>query len=143
MTSCRRRSASSDSVTPWRPVNRHIVEVREAQWTPAPSGGIDMKLITFVMPFYPGGSLSEALASDEMFPHTKALAIADGLFQALHYLHSDRRILHRDIKPANIFLDETLARSYLGDLGSAAKMDSDESADPPGGTRLYRAPELF
>ncbi|CQD07281.1 serine/threonine protein kinase [Mycobacterium europaeum] len=120
----------------------HIVEVREAQWTPAPSGGVDLKLITFVMPFYPGGSLSEALASDEMLPHTNALAIAEGLFQALHYLHSDRRILHRDIKPANVFLDQKLVHSYLGDLGSAAKMDSHDSAAPPGGTRLYRAPEL-
>jgi serine/threonine protein kinase len=120
----------------------HIVEVREAQWTPAPTGGIDMKLITFVMPFYSGGSLSEALAANEEFPYTKALAVADGLFQALHYLHTDRRILHRDIKPANVFLDEKLSHSYLGDLGSAAMMDSQGSAAPPAGTRLYRAPEL-
>jgi eukaryotic-like serine/threonine-protein kinase len=120
----------------------HIVEVREAQWTPAPPGGIDLKLITFVMPFYPGGSLSEALASAGEFPYTNALAVADGLFQALHYLHTDRRILHRDIKPSNIFLDEKLAHSYLGDLGSAAEMDSHGSAAPPVGTLLYRAPEL-
>lgn len=120
----------------------HIVEVREAQWTPNPPGDMDMKLITFVMPYYAGGSLSEALASEGALGQTKAMAIAEGVFQALHYLHTDRRILHRDMKPANIFLDASHTHAYVGDLGSAAAMDSSGSAAPPAGTLLYRAPEL-
>jgi serine/threonine protein kinase len=120
----------------------HIVEVREAQWTPAPEGGIDLRLITFVMPFYPGGSLAEALDANGPVPNSAGISIADGLFQALHYLHTERRVLHRDIKPANIFLDETRSYPYLGDLGSAADMAPDGSSLPAAGTQLYRAPEL-
>lgn len=120
----------------------HIVEVREAQWTPSPEGGIDLRLITFIMPFYPGGSLSEALYTNGAMSNSSAVAIADGLFQALHYLHTERRVLHRDIKPANIFLSETRTYPYLGDLGSAADMTPDGSSVAAAGTQLYRAPEL-
>ncbi|MCZ0730902.1 serine/threonine protein kinase [Mycolicibacterium iranicum] len=120
----------------------HIVEVREAQWTPDPIGGLDLRLITFVMPFYSGGSISDALDDAGAFSNSAALAIADGLMQALHYLHTERRILHRDVKPANIFLGSDRRYPYLGDLGSAAEMAADGSASPAAGTLLYRAPEL-
>lgn len=118
----------------------HLVEVWEAQWTPGMPE--DLKCITFTMPFYGEGSLNSVLESRRSLPLRQAMRIAEQLLKALHHLHVDQRILHRDIKPGNVFLDDGCSSAYLGDLGNAARMDEMGEADPQGGSRLYRPPEL-
>lgn len=120
--------------------HKHLVEVWEAQWDPDPAWKC-MKAITFVMPFYEGGSVHDALIEGHRFSVGEAVAIACGLLDALHYLHVDRRLLHRDVKPGNVMLDGKRRHPYLGDLGSAAPRGDDGTAEARSGTPLYQPTE--
>ena len=113
----------------------HIVEVWEAQWDPEYDD-----CVTFVMPYYEGGSLHGALTGGCSFSLSEAIALSCNILDALHYLHVERGIVHRDVKPDNIFLSAGESAAYLGDLGSAAPIENG-GADFSGGTPLYRAPE--
>lgn len=120
--------------------HKHLIEVWEAQWDPDPHWK-QLKAVTFVMPFYEGGSILEALLDEHRFSIGEAIGVACGLLDALHYLHIDRRILHRDVKPSNVLLDATRTHPYLGDLGSAAPMSETGDTDVRVGTPLYLPPE--
>lgn len=120
--------------------HRHLVEVWEAQWDPDPQWSA-VKAVTFVMPYYPGGTIYGNLMDGYKFSIGQAVSIACGVLDALHYLHVQQRLLHRDVKPDNVLLDEGRSWSYLSDLGSAAFMSPAGDADARGGTPLYRAPE--
>jgi serine/threonine protein kinase len=116
-----------------------IVEVWEAQWDPDP----DMKAIqavTFVSPYYPGGSVLTALIENHCFGVRDVLITAQRILDALAYLHQTKGYLHRDVKPGNILLDEGRTGGCLADLGSAARMDEDGRTDNREGTRLYLDP---
>jgi eukaryotic-like serine/threonine-protein kinase len=104
--------------------HRHLVDVWEAQWDPDPKWA-GVKAITFVMPYYEGGSVQDALDDGYVFSVGDALGIACGLLDALHYLHDGNRVLHREMKARNVMLDAARRWPYLGDLGSAVKI-------PPG-----------
>lgn len=120
--------------------HKHLTEVWEAQWDPNPAWQA-LKAITFVMPWYEGGSVHGALADGHRFSVGEALGVACGVLDALHYLHVDEGLLHRDVKPGNVLLDGSRTHSYLADLGSAALMGADGDAQARGGTLLYRPPE--
>jgi len=117
----------------------HLVKVWEAQWDPDPTWK-SLEAITFVMPYYRGGSLADVLQDDHRFSLGEAVDITCCVLDALHYLHVNRGILHRDIKPGNIFLDEARGEGFLGDLGSAAPMNQAGETERRGGTLLYRLP---
>lgn len=114
----------------------HIVPVYEAQFDPDFSYAI-----TFVMPFYPGGSVLDALEDDYRFSIYQALDIVCHVLDALGFVHHVKSALHRDLKPANVFLDEELLTAYLGDFGSAAYMQTDGTAEGKVCTPLYTPPE--
>jgi serine/threonine protein kinase len=118
----------------------HLVEVWEAQWTPERPR--ILKCVTFTMPYYENGSLHSLLELADRLSLRQKFKIAKQVTMAIHYLHVEQHILHRDIKPGNVFIGEQFEAAYLGDLGSAARMDDRGEADTNGGTRLYRAPEL-
>ncbi|MFD0783081.1 serine/threonine-protein kinase [Micromonospora azadirachtae] len=120
--------------------HKHIVEVWEAQWDPDPALR-DLKAVTFVMPFYEGGSITGALLDGYRFSIGEAVGIARGMLDALHHLHVERRLLHRDVKPGNVMLDDARTHAHVGDLGSAARMNDSGEADVRSGTPLYRPPE--
>ena len=120
--------------------HKHLIDVWEAQWEPDPKWQ-PIKAVTFVMPYYEGGSVMNALLDGHRFSVGEAVGIACGLLDALHYLHVDKGLLHRDVKPANVMLDAVRRHPYLGDLGSAALMDADGTANVRSGTLLYQPPE--
>jgi serine/threonine protein kinase len=95
----------------------HIVGVREAQFDPA-----DPTMVTFVMPFYPGGSAHDHLLGGDRFSVGQALTLAGHLLDALAYLHTEVGFLHRDVKPANLLMDAARTVGYLSDFGSAARI---------------------
>lgn len=120
--------------------HEHLIRVREAQWDPDRSR--DLMCVTFTTDFYRGRCVHKALQENHQFSIGEVLGIIEGLLKACVYLHEDRRILHRDIKPANVMLDEARLHPYLGDLGSAARLDPiTGTAEATGNTPLYRAPE--
>ena len=95
----------------------HIVKIREAQFDPHNPGAV-----TYVMPYYPGGSVEKHLHAGATFSVAQALRLAWHLLDALAYLHIQVGFVHRDVKPGNLLLDGTLQTGYLSDFGSAARL---------------------
>jgi|GEM_PF-5908124 len=118
-----------------------LIKVREAQWDadyPA-----SMKMITFITDYYEGESIHAALTSGHRFSTKDALDITACILEGLAYLHATAGYVHRDIKPGNIMLDGSRSQGFVGDFGSAARMNLDSrSVSASGGTLLYRPPEF-
>ncbi|HEV8629118.1 MAG TPA: serine/threonine-protein kinase [Thermoanaerobaculia bacterium] len=95
-----------------------------------------------VLPFLPGGSLADRIASQ---PQPLAL-VAAWLIQlagALDAAHA-RGVLHRDVKPGNVLLGKD-GRLVLGDFGIAKLAEATTRLTATGmvvGTPVYMAPEL-
>ena len=108
-----------------------------------------------VMPFLPGGSLSNRRRRDDsgepqpMHPSTLHLWLPQ-VAAALDYVHS-QGVVHRDVKPGNVFFDG-FWHAFLGDFGISKIVEETESLDREHtltatsvavGTHGYMAPELF
>ncbi len=84
------------------------------------------------------------MTDGDRFGVRQVVQIADDVLAALDAMHASHRLLHRDVKPANVMLDGKRQRAYLGDFGSAARMDpATGTADAHVGSSLYRAPEAI
>ena len=114
----------------------HIPPVREAQFDPD-----RRNCVTFVMPWYPGGSVARALVDGHVFSLHEALAIARDVLDALEYVHTVHNRVHRDVKTSNVLLDGDRATGYLTDFERAAQMESDRAAQAVLTTTFYMAPE--
>ncbi|MGW5715466.1 protein kinase domain-containing protein [Amycolatopsis sp. NPDC003865] len=92
-----------------------------------------------VMQLVEGENLAERLLSGPM-PVAEAMALADGLAEALAHVHA-RRVVHRDLKPANVFLSAD--GPLIGDFGIAHALDTTHitGTGVVPGTAAYLAPE--
>ncbi|MHB8458409.1 MAG: protein kinase domain-containing protein, partial [Acidimicrobiales bacterium] len=114
----------------------HITPIREAQFDPE----LDNR-VTFVMPWYEGGSVGHALLDGHRFSLSDTLAIARDVLDALEYVHTRMRYVHRDIKGDNILMDADRRTGYLSDFGLAAAIEGDGAAPGVLATYEYMAPE--
>lgn len=116
----------------------HVVEVLDAQPDPEIA-----RAITFVAIFYEGGSILDALTEGPSFSIHQALKLIVQILDALAHVHTDPqlRYIHRDVKPANILLDRARQNAFLGDWGSAARIEPDGTVAGIEGTPLYTPPE--
>ncbi len=114
----------------------HVAEVLEAQFDPEMDHAI-----TFVMPYYEGGSIADAFDEGYVFSIYDALKLTMQMLDALAHVHRHHRYIHRDMKPGNVFLNRARDRVYVGDWGSAALMDVNGQVAAIHGTLLYTAPE--
>jgi serine/threonine protein kinase len=95
--------------------HKRVVPIWEAQFDP-----VHPDAVTFVMPWFPGGSVQRALDDGDQFALMQAVGIVCDALEALAYVHGTG-LLHRDIKPGNILLDEDRRHGHLTDFGSAAR----------------------
>jgi serine/threonine protein kinase len=116
--------------------HRHVAEVLEAQHDP----DVD-QAVTFVMPYYEGGSIADAFDEGHVFSIHEAVKLGMQVLDALAHVHASRRYVHRDIKPGNVFLNGARDHVYLGDWGSAAEMDAANCVPAIHGSLLYTPPE--
>jgi eukaryotic-like serine/threonine-protein kinase len=114
----------------------HIPPVREAQFDP------DRRdCITFVMPWYPGGSVARALLGGERFSIYQSIGIARDVLDALEYLHTAHGHVHRDVKTSNVLLSEDRRIGYLTDFERAAALAGDGTTQAVLTTVFYMPPE--
>jgi eukaryotic-like serine/threonine-protein kinase len=114
----------------------HVARVYEAQWDPEYD-----RAITFVMPYYEGGSIADAFDEGYTFSLHHAVKLTEHVLGALAHVHTEHRYIHRDVKPGNTFLDGPRQNAYLGDFGSAAEMNSARLVPAIEGSPLYMPPE--
>jgi eukaryotic-like serine/threonine-protein kinase len=100
-------------------------------------------LVYYVMPYVEGESLAHRLEREGQLPVEEAVAIAQGVAEALDYAH-EQGVIHRDIKPANILLSR--GRPLVADFGIALAVAKASGArlTETGvslGTPLYMSPE--
>jgi serine/threonine protein kinase len=105
-----------------------------------------------VMPYLPGGNLSELIAKHPNgLPEETVSALLDDILSGLAAAHT-QGIVHRDIKPANVLLDQG-GRAIIADFGlSLSHTGGDDvrsiiqsvSVEMPkiAGTLAYMAPEV-
>ena len=98
-----------------------------------------------IMPYMPGGTLSEYISRNGALSLAEAQWYLEQLASALDYAHS-HGCIHCDVKPANILLDSD-GRVLLSDFGIARVMRTDDDtlpakkADTLMGTPDYISPE--
>lgn len=102
-----------------------------------------MDVIEIHTPFYPRGSITDALLRGETFAGPDALTIMQSALRGLRELHMTHRVLHRDIKSGNILLDDAPTYALVADIGVAGRMDEKGAAPAVNNPTPYSPPEFF
>lgn len=84
-----------------------------------------MEVIEVITPYYPRGSITDALLRGERFSGAEVLSIMGNALRGVRELHTRHRILHRDLKSGNILLTGAPIFALIADLGVAGRMDED------------------
>src|SRR6266550_5946474 len=101
------------------------------------SYGQDQGLPYIVMPYMPGGTLSEYVQKHGPLSLTEAQLYLEQIAAALDYAH-EQGCVHCDVKPANILLDGA-GNALLSDFGIARLMQPDAVA----AERAMKSPETL
>lgn len=116
-----------------------IVPVHDVAVVQEPGMDPLLKIIEMIMPYYPEGSIFDALTQGKVFSIGQSVRLVRETLSGLGELQEAHGLLHRDIKSANVFVDDGHAR--VGDLGLAIPMHSDGSAEAFANVQMYTAPE--
>jgi serine/threonine protein kinase len=101
-----------------------------------------MDVIEIHTPFYPRGSITDALLRGDTFAGRDALVVMQSALRGLRELHMTHRVLHRDIKSGNILLDEAPTYALVADIGVAGRMDENGTAPAVNNPTPYSPPEF-
>lgn len=102
-----------------------------------------MKVVEIITPFYPRGSITDALLRGEWFSGSDVLSIMSNALRGIRELHMTHRILHRDLKSGNILLTDAPIYALVADIGVAGRMDEAGYALAVKNPTLYSPPELM
>lgn len=100
-------------------------------------------IVEMFMPYYERGSVADALRRGERFGLQEARACVLAMLKGIEELHEVEGVLHRDIKSPNILLTGDRHLVVISDLGIAAPMEDDGTAEGYPSAQLYTAPEVF
>lgn len=100
-----------------------------------------MDVIEIHTPYYPRGSITDALLRGESFVGPTSLAIMQTALRGLRELHMTHKVLHRDIKSGNILLDGPPVYALVADIGVAGRMDQGGITPAVNNPTLYSPPE--
>ncbi|MGC0368199.1 serine/threonine protein kinase [Microbacterium sp. SLBN-111] len=100
-----------------------------------------MDVIEIHTPYYPRGSIADALMRGEGFPGQSSLNIVQAALRGLRELHMTHLVLHRDIKSGNVLLDDAPVHGLIADIGVAGRMDDAGCAPAVNNPTLYSPPE--
>lgn len=120
----------------------NIVPVYDVAVVTAPSFPPPMKPVEMILPYYPRGSVCDALTAGDRFSVGEACLHAQAALRGLGELHETLHILHRDVKSSNVFLTDDDHLLQIGDLGIAVRMEPDGSAEAYAHAQLYTPPEV-
>ncbi|OBG94769.1 protein kinase [Mycobacterium sp. E3251] len=101
-----------------------------------------MNVIEIVTPYYPRGSVTDALLARESIVPTDAVRIVQAALRGLGCVHEVHGIAHRDIKSGNILLADDGSIAKLADLGLAGVFDTNGTVPALDNPTLYTPPEL-
>jgi serine/threonine protein kinase len=121
----------------------NIVEVVSAVKVDDPRYDPLMDVIEIITPFYPRGSITDALLQGETFSTRQSMLIMQAALRGLRELHVRHDILHRDVKSGNILLTEAPTYAVVADIGVAGSMAGSGAAPAVNNPTLYSPPELL
>ncbi len=143
-----RAALSADARTRFRREAQALITLRHPRIVAIHTHGTSADGLEYlVMDLLEGEDLSEHLHRRRRMPVREALALFDGMAEAVQFAH-EQGIAHRDLKPANVFLRRTDGKEMdpvVLDFGLAKMIEgSEESLTATGmvmGTPHYMAPE--
>ncbi|KAJ3682840.1 hypothetical protein LUZ60_013067 [Juncus effusus] len=95
------------------------------------------------MEFVPGGTVAELAVKRGGLEEKEIRGYARCLTRALHYLHTELRVIHCDVKGRNLLAGSSPAGGKLADFGSAIRIDNmAKEGNLIGGTPFWMAPEV-
>ncbi|MFJ5871809.1 protein kinase [Dietzia maris] len=114
-------------------------EINDTRLYPPP-----MRVVELVTPYFPRGSITDALLRGEQFIPTESIVICQAILQGLAFLHDVHNVAHRDIKSGNILLCEPYdaAKAKVCDLGLAGIFDESGLVPALNNPTLYSPPEF-
>lgn len=101
-----------------------------------------MRVVELITPFYPRGSITDALLRGERFKPSEAVSIAQAALRGLGHLHDVHLIAHRDVKSGNILLSGDSSVAKIADLGLAGRFDQDGNVPTLNNPTLYSPAEV-
>lgn len=101
-----------------------------------------LRVVEIVTPYYPRGSITDALLRGERFVASEAVAIVQAALRGLGELHEVHGICHRDIKSGNILLPDDLTVAKVADLGLAGAFSAGGTVPALNNPTLYSPPEI-
>lgn len=104
--------------------------------------GFDGPTCFLTMEYAPFGTLRDRHPRGSLVPVASVIAYVKQVAAALHYAHTQAKIIHRDVKPENMLINDEQA-ILLGDFGIAAMVHNTVSLEnlDRSGTPYYMAPE--
>lgn len=120
--------------------HKYVVPVSDVAENPSYKG---LKVIEMIMPFYSRGSVCDAFLRGETFGLHESIQLISTALHGLAEIHDSHRVLHRDVKSPNLFLADDGSHLLIGDLGLAAPMDDDGTAEAYPTAHVYTVPETY
>ncbi|CDI75391.1 Tyrosine kinase-like (TKL) protein, putative [Eimeria praecox] len=106
---------------------------------------IDQNFVGLVTEYLDGGNIFDILYENKAnIPAEIRLRMCRQLIEAVHFLHTEKRLVHRDLKTANLVVDSEY-NIRLCDFGKTRSLEQHGKLklEDNGGSPRYMAPECF